>query len=415
MFEDNLASRVKEMENGELADLMGLIARDDLISFAGGIPDECIFPREELCLLTEKIFKEHGSKVFQYSSTDGSQELKEYLVEFLARRGVEISLEELIITTGSQQGLDLVSKIFINPGDLVFVEKPGYVGGIGAIKSYEAEVIGIEMEEDGINVEFLERKLITAQQQGKKVKFIYLVPDYSNPSGIRLSLDKRMRVLELAEEYDFFILEDTPYSELSYYQEPLPYLKELDKNKRVILMGTFSKFFIPGLRVAWICAEKDLIDIFCKAKQNTDLASGSYGQFLLTEAGRIGLVEEQLKRVLPYYRKRLEAMEDALNKYMPESVSWFEVKGGFFYWLRLPEYIKASELLKVAIENKVAFVTGNSFFPETSDGDNYIRVAFSKTTTFQIDKGIQVLAELIRDFKSWDNSGSVTADFPVNL
>lgn len=393
-----LARRVKQMANGELAELMGLIDRDDLISFAGGIPDECIFPQEQLSEITESLFERLGSKVFQYSSTDGSRELREYLVEFLAERGIRTFLKEIIITTGSQQGLDLVSKIFIDPGDVVFTEKPGYVGGIGAIKSYEAEVIGIDMEKDGIDVEQLETELKACSHEGKRVKFIYLVPDYSNPSGIRLSLEKRIRILELAEEYDFYILEDTPYSELTYYHETIPYLKELDKNKRVILMGTFSKFFIPGLRIAWICAEKELIDVFCRAKQNADLASNSYGQFLLTEAGKRGLLNKQLERVLPYYKERMEAMKRALNEYMPEEVSWFDVKGGFFYWLKLPTNVTGRVLFRKAIGEKLAFVTGNSFFPIDSDGDNYIRLSFSKTPVDDIDKGIERLARLIRKF-----------------
>jgi 2-aminoadipate transaminase len=204
--------------------------------------------------------------------------------------------------------------------------------------------------------------------------------------------------LELAEEYDFYILEDTPYSELTYYHETIPYIKALDKNRRVILMGTFSKFFIPGLRVAWICAEKELIDVFSRAKQNADLASNSFGQFLLTEAGRRGLLDEQLQRVLPYYKERMEAMDRALNKYMPEEVSWFDVKGGFFYWLKLPSNVTGRELFRKAIERRVAFVTGNSFFPVDSDGDNYIRLSFSKTPVDDIDKGIERLAGLIRDF-----------------
>ena len=398
MFKDKLASRVKEMGNGELAGLMSLIARDDIISFAGGIPDEYIFPFDDLCDITNRLFNNIGCNVFQYSSTNGNLELSEYLVEFLSDRGLKTSPEKLIITTGSQQGLDLISKIFIDPGDVVFVEKPGYVGGIGAIKSYQAEVIGIDMQQDGIDVELLERELKKCKQEDKKVKFIYLVPDYSNPSGIQLSLAKRRRVLELAEEYNFYILEDTPYSELRYYDQRLPYIKELDKNKRVILMGTFSKFFIPGMRVAWVCAEDGLIDILCRAKQNADLASNTYGQILLTEAGKSGLIEKQAERVLPHYRKRLEAMGNALNKYMPDSVSWADAKGGFFYWLELPEEIKGRELFRRAIEKKVAFVTGNSFFPIDSDGDNYIRISFSKTSVEDIDKGIRILAGLIKNY-----------------
>ncbi|MFW6282072.1 MAG: PLP-dependent aminotransferase family protein, partial [bacterium] len=394
-----LASRIDGMGNSELAGLMSLIARDDIISFAGGIPDQEVFPYQELCTLNDRLFAKFGVDVFQYTSTDGIRPLKEYLIDFLGKRGIETNCEELIITTGSQQGLDIASKILIDPGDLVFVEQPGYVGGIGAIKSYQAEIIGLDMQEDGIDVDLFEVELKKAKRQGKTVKFVYLVPDFSNPSGRQLSVVKRKRVLELAEEYNFYIVEDTPYSELNYFSERLPYIKELDQSNRVIFMGTFSKFFIPGLRIAWICAEKKIIDICCNAKQNADLASNSYGQLLLTEAGRSGLIEEQSERIKPFYRKRLKAMGEALAKYMPESVSYQDAEGGFFFWLKIPENIKAGQLFLRAIENKVAFVTGNSFFPHFSDGDNYIRMSFSKTMPDDIDRGVKILADLIKRYK----------------
>ncbi|MEJ6952121.1 aminotransferase-like domain-containing protein [Natronospora cellulosivora (SeqCode)] len=398
MYNKLLASRVQEMGNSELAGLMSLIARDDIISFAGGIPDQEVFPYQELSALNDKLFSKFGVNVFQYTSTDGIKPLKEYLIEFLAKRGIKTNSDELIITTGSQQGLDLLSKILIDPGDLVFTEKPGYVGGIGAIKSYQADILGLDMQEDGIDVEMFEEELKKARKQGKVVKFVYLVPDFSNPSGRRLSVEKRKKVLELAEEYNFYIIEDTPYSELNYFSERLPFIKELDENNRVLFMGTFSKFFIPGLRIAWICAEKEIIDICCNAKQNADLASNTYGQLLLTEAGNEGLIEKQSLRIKPFYSERLKAMGKALAKYMPESVSYYDAEGGFFYWLNLPENIKAGKLFLKAIENKVAFVTGNAFFPRYSDGDNYIRMSFSKTMPADIDKGVKILADLIRDY-----------------
>ncbi|MFW6034705.1 MAG: PLP-dependent aminotransferase family protein [Halothermotrichaceae bacterium] len=398
MNKNLFAERVKCMDNGELADLMRLVGRDDIISFAGGIPSADIFPLKKLKELTANLFNSHGADIFQYCSTEGSNQLKKSIVDFLEMRNLNINARELLITTGSQQALDLISKIFINPGDKIIVENPGYVGGIGAIKSYQAELIGIDMDQDGMKVDLLARKLKELYQNGDKVKFVYLVPDYSNPSGARLSLERRKKILQFAEKYDFYIIEDTPYSELNYFEERIPYIKEFDENDRVILLGSFSKFFIPGMRVGWIVSTEDMIGVFSRAKQNTDLASNTYGQELIAAAAGKGLFEEQIERVKPFYRERLEHMQESLKKYFPESTSWIKSRGGFFFWVQLPEHIKSSDLLKTAIDNNVAFVTGNSFFADAKEGDNYMRLSFSDTKPEKIDEGIKKLAKLIKDY-----------------
>lgn len=391
------ANRVKQMENGELGDLMRLIGRDDIISFAGGIPSVEIFPLKELNRITEELLNNNSQGMFQYSSTEGSDLLKDYLINFLARRGIDTGREELIITTGSQQALDLVSKIFINPGDRVVVEKPGYVGGIGAIKSYEADILSIEMEEDGIDIVELEQMLNLLDAQGKGVKFIYLVPDYSNPSGARLSLSKRKKILKMAERFDFYIIEDTPYSELNYFDSRIDYIKKFDENERVILLGTFSKFFVPGLRIGWVCADREIIKLLSRAKQNTDLASNSFGQLILYQAGIRGLVEKQAKDIKPFYKERLEAMSQALEDFFPENTSWFNSQGGFFFWVHLPEEVNSRKLLNKAIRNKVAFVTGCSFFDDPEEGNHYMRLSFSDTVPSDIKQGIKRLGSLINN------------------
>lgn len=396
-MEHLFAGRVKQMENGELSAIMKLVGRDDIISFAGGIPANEIFPVEELSELVIELLKDRGPTVFQYASTDGSDILKDYILSFLRARNVLATKKNILITTGSQQALDLLSKVFIDPGDKVIVEKPGYVGGIGAIQSYEADIIGIEMDKEGIRTGILEQELINLAKQDIGAKFIYLVPDYSNPSGIRLSLERRKEVLKLASKYDFYIIEDTPYSELNYYGDRLPFLKEMDEEDRVIFLGTFSKFFIPGMRIGWICGDEKLIELLGRAKQNTDLASNSFGQHLIALAGERGLIDRQIERVKPYYRQKLGLMAEAMEEYMPASVTWNRPEGGFFFWIKLPQSIKSRELLELAIKKKVAFVTGNSFFPVFEDGNHYARVSFCNTPEAQIEEGIKILGNLIRN------------------
>ena len=384
------------MKNKELGDLMRIIGRDDLISFAGGIPCPEIFPVEELNEITEEIMVGKGKEFYQYSSTEGNNPLRDFLVEFLGQRGLAVKRDELIITSGSQQALDLVAKLFLNPGDRIAVEQPGYVGAIGAFKSYEADIMGVPMEKEGINVEILEEKLHRLKKQGEKIKFIYLVPDYSNPSGARLSLEKRKKILELASIYDFHIIEDTPYSELNYYDERLDFIKEYDSEGRVILLGSFSKFFVPGFRVAWVYSDSKFTKLLSRGKQYADLASATPGQLILNQAGRQGLLEKQIERIAPFYRERLAAMGRALNEHFPAETDWHKPKGGFFFWVKLPEEVDSRELLDRAIEKKVAFVTGRAFFVNPDDGSRYMRLSFSDTVPANIKKGIEILGDLIR-------------------
>lgn len=395
-MKEYFADRVGTMAGGELGDLMRLVGRDDIISFAGGIPSPDIFPTEELKEIILEIFEKERRQAFQYSSTEGRNDLRDYIVEFLSRRGIKTKREELIITSGSQQALDLIAKVLVNPGDPVLVEKPGYVGGIGALKSYQAQVIGIDMKEDGISIDRLEETLEKTVGGGRPVKYIYLVPDYSNPSGARLSAEKRRKVLDLAGKYDFYIMEDTPYSELNYYEKRLDFIKEYDRENRVVLLGSFSKFFVPGLRVAWTCAPRPFIDLLSRAKQDADLASNTIGQLIIARAGEKGLVEIQARRVQPFYRQRLETMGKALDKYFPATTSWFTPRGGFFFWVKLPAGVNSKELLKKAIkEEKVAFVPGTAFFADPADGLSYIRLSFSDIEPAMIEEGIKRLGQLI--------------------
>lgn len=394
-MKNKLAGRVKEMENKELGDLMRIIGRDDLISFAGGVPSSDVFPVAELNKITEDILSQRGKEFYQYSSTEGNNLLRDFLTEYLTERGLDIERRQLIITSGSQQALDLLAKLFINPGDKVVMEQPGYVGGIGAFKSYQADIKGIPVQEDGLNVGLLRDYLEKLAAGGDSIKFLYIVPDYSNPSGARLSAAKRQKILSLAEKHDFYILEDTPYSELNYYDSRLDYIKTYDTEDRVILLGTFSKFFVPGFRIAWVCGTEQVVKYVSRAKQNADLASATPGQMIFYQAGKEGLLKKQREKIAPVYRTRLETMSRALDRYFPDSASWFKPQGGFFFWIELPSGINSRELLNQAVEEKVAFVTGKAFFIDPEDGNQYIRLSFSDTKPEKIKQGIKILGNLI--------------------
>ncbi|MCK8828561.1 PLP-dependent aminotransferase family protein [Natroniella acetigena] len=395
-MKEKLADRLEEMENEELADLMRIIGRDDLISFAGGIPDTEIFPTDRLKQITEEVIANKGAEFYQYSSTEGNELLRKYLVDFLTERGLTPEFEEMIITSGSQQALDLVGKVFLNPGDRIVVEQPSYLGAIGAFKGYRPEIKEIPIEEDGIKVEALAVYLSQLKQRGESIKFIYLVPDYSNPSGARLSVKKRKEILNLAEKYNFYIIEDTAYSELNYYGQRLDYIKSYDSSDRVILLGSFSKFFVPGFRIAWIYNSKQFVQLVSKAKQNMDLASATAGQLILQRAGKEGLLAEQIERTKDFYRPRLEAMANALDDHFPQTAQWFRPEGGFFFWVKLPEGFDSRQLLEEALEQKVAFVTGSAFMTNPADGCRYLRLSFSNSQVDDIRAGIKILGQLIR-------------------
>jgi 2-aminoadipate transaminase len=399
MKEYNFAKRVKQLDDNEISELLKLVGKADIISFAGGIPDADIFPMKDLEILISELMKNIGSSLFQYGSTEGSNNLKDFIISFFKERKLYCNRDELLITTGSQQGLDIISKIFLNPGDRVIMESPAYLGAIAAIKSYEADIIEIEQDYDGIKLDLLENQLIRFKKEGNQAKFIYVVPEFSNPSGTRLPLEKRKKLIELAEKYDTYIIEDDPYSQLNYYSSSIPFMKSIDEYNRVIYLGTFSKIFVPGLRIAWIIASSDLIKVFSMAKQNAILASNTFGQELIAYAGKKGFVNKQIKKLIPHYQIRLENMRDALEKYFPKTCKWNIPTGGFFFWVKLPYGVNSRILFDIAVKNKVAFVPGNSFYSNLDEGKKYIRLSFSDSKPEDIKKGIEILGKLISNYQ----------------
>ncbi|MCK8824385.1 aminotransferase-like domain-containing protein [Fuchsiella alkaliacetigena] len=405
MFENHFSENACNMQASEIREFFELTERPEVISFGGGFPNENCLPCEEVQKLTEELLATEQEAMLQYTPTEGQQKLREYIVKFMANKGVEIDVDNVLITSGSQQGLDLVNKIFVDPDDLILTESPSYVGGLGAINNYQGEVLGIKVDENGLRTDLLEKKLKNLAAENSLPKFIYLVADFNNPTGLTISTERRRKLVELAEQYEFLILEDDPYSELIYEGEAKPLIKSFDKQGYVVYLGSFSKIFVPGLRIGWVVAHKEIIDKLILAKQSTDLCTNAIGQRLITVCGERGIIDKHIIKLRKLYRQKRDRILAALEKYCPEEVSWTEPKGGFYCWVKLPKTMNSRDLLVKAIEKDVAFVNGAAFSPN-GGGQNAFRISFSQPCLAEIDEGISRLGGVITEEMAKLNSKS---------
>jgi len=398
------SKRANEIKRSPIRELLKLITKPEIISFAGGIPDPTLFPAYLIEEATKTILRREPEKVLQYGPTEGDVKLKGELINRLKRKeGIKIDEDEILITTASQQALDLVGKILIDSGDTVIVELPSYLGGLGAFHSYRAEFIGIPLDDDGIKVDILEEKLKNLkEEQKKKIKFIYVIPDFHNPAGVTLSLERRKKLIKIAEQHDLLIVEDTPYHELRYLRETIPTIFSIAPRGRVLLLYTFSKIFCPGMRLGYILGDERVIDRLVVAKQSTDLCTPPFTQGILYEMLKGGVLDEHIKKLISVYREKRECMLNTLNKYMlplnlPD-LKWTRPDGGLFLWMTLPEYMNTDRMLPSALEKNVAYVTGSAFYYDGS-GKNTMRLNFSYPTMDEIDEGIYRLSLVIAEEK----------------
>ncbi len=396
MADIQFSTMAMSLYRSEIRELLKLTRQPDTISFGGGLPDPAIFPYQAVEEASLKVIREKGRLALQYSPTEGEPFLKKQLIDYMERQGESVRAENMVVVASSQQGLDLLAKIFIDPGDPIIVEKPTYIGAIQAFRAFRADFQGVEMDFDGVIPDKLEKTVLRLLEAGRKPKFVYLIPDFQNPSGITLSYERRVRILELASKYDLIIIEDTPYRELRFQGENIPSLFSLDKEERVIMMKTFSKIFSPGFRIGWIMGPSLAIDKLVMAKQGTDLCTSAYISFLAAYLLEARQVDRQVVLSRGLYKVKRSIMLSALERFMPpdEGISWSKPDGGMFLWLRLPEYIDTLELLKEAVEQKVAFVIGRGFFTDGSGG-NTIRLNYSFPTEKQIVEGIEQIAQLV--------------------
>jgi len=397
---DFISKRGASLKPSAIREIFKYSGDPSFISFAGGYPDPDVFPVEELKEVSVEALDKYAKKALQYSATEGVPELRQYLVKFMEEEENVKGLgeENIIITTASQQSLFLVGLVLIDPGDVVMVEAPTYLGALSAFDPFEPDYVSVPTDDDGIIPEKLEEMVIDLKKKGKKVKFLYVIPTFQNPAGYTLSLERRKRIVEIAEEQDFLIVEDDPYSYLVYEGERPPCVKSFDNSDHVIYLSTFSKTFVPGFRLGWIVAHKDIIRRIAISKQAADLCTGAYMQYITYLYMQKGHFMKHIEAMRDIYKVKHEAMLEALDKYMSDipGVYWSKPKGGFFVWLVLPETVDCDQLFDKAIEHKVVYVRGSAFFAD-GQGKNTARLNFSQPKVEDIDKGIKILADVIKE------------------
>jgi len=367
-----------------------------MISFAGGLPAPETFPIDDLKKIAVEVLEKDGGNALQYGTTEGDPLLRKMLVERHNRQGLNIGIENLIITSGSQQGLDLIARVLIDQDDYVLCGLPSYLGGISAFGVYGAKLKGIPLDDLGMKPDELEKTIITLKDLGRKIKFVYIIPDFQNPAGITLPESRRLKIIDIAEKYNLLIVEDSPYREIRFEGEPQRMMFSLDKNGRVITLCTFSKIFAPGFRVGWVISQPEILDKIVQAKQTADLCTSAFVQKILARYLEKGLLEKNLPKTIALYRERRNHMLECFRKYMPEKVKWTEPQGGLFLFVTMPAYIDAGNILRKAIDNNVAFVDGATFFCNDS-GHNTMRINFSYSNRDEIEKGVERLALVIKE------------------
>lgn len=382
------------MKRSAIREILKLTQKPEMISFAGGLPSPDTFPVEEVKEITNYVMDTQGAEALQYGTTEGDPLLREMILKRHASQGLVTGPENLAISTGAQQALDILGKIFIDPGDYIICELPSYLGGITAFNVYGAKMKGIPFDEKGMRPDLLEEALQRLTDLGKRIKFIYTIPDFQNPTGITMPEERRLEILNVADKYDLLVIEDSPYRDIRFEGTPQKTMYQLDKTGRVITLCSFSKILAPGFRVAWLLGHKDIIDKFIMAKQSADICSPVILQKIIAEYMQRGLLDKNMEKTIDLYSGRKELMLEYFEKYMPEGVSWTRPEGGLFLFITLPETINADEAFTRAIKNNVAFVKGSVFY--CSDiGKNTMRINFSYSPEHLIEEGIKRLATVI--------------------
>jgi len=380
------------MKASEIREILKLTLRPEIISFAGGLPAPELFPVEQMEKVSQKVISTIGREALQYSTTEGYDPLRKHIVDRMSKMSIKTTFENILVTSGSQQGLEFSGKIFLDPDDIVICESPSYLGAINAFKSYECQFREIQTDEHGMIMSHLEETI----KENPKTKFIYVIPDFQNPSGRTWSLERRQKLIEIANKYDLVVVEDNPYGELRYEGKHLPAVKSLDTEGRVVFLGTFSKTFAPGLRIGWVCAEDELLNKYIMVKQGSDLQTSSMSQRELAVYLDDYSLDEHIEKIIAVYKTRRNLMIDTMKKTFPSEAKYIIPEGGLFIWVELPEHIDTKELMVKAVADNVAFVPGGSFFPN-SDTRNTMRLNFSNMNEENIVEGITRLGKLLNN------------------
>jgi len=395
-FENILSVSSKNMKKSAIRELLKLTNKPGLISFAGGLPSPLTFPIKQLQEISCEVLAEDGPAALQYSMTEGDPLLRKLLTERYKSQGLKITTDNLIVVSSSQQALDLIPKVLIDRGDKIIVGLPSYLGGLQSFHNYGADMIGIKHDEYGMSSKILEEELKVLQDRGEKPKFVYIIPDFQNPAGVTMPEWRRVEVIEICKKYDVMIVEDSPYRELRFEGEPQKTIYQLADEGRVLLLGTFSKIFVPGFRIGWVIGHPVVIDRIVMAKQSTDLCTSSFVQKIAAKYIQKGYFDENLKGIISMYKEKKDVMMEAFEDYLPEGVTWTNPEGGLFLFVTLPEWMDAEDLFLTAVENDVAFVIGKVFHCDES-GKNTMRINFSYASKEEIVEGVKRLGRAIKE------------------
>ena len=389
------AARTKSMRSSAMRDLMALTERPEVISLAGGWPDTSTFPADSYAALMSTVASQSCARALQYGPTEGLSVVKRCIVQVMAAEGIHIEPDELLVTTGGQQVIDLVCKTLLDPGDVVVCEAPTYPGAVPTFGAYQAEVVQIRMDREGMRVDELEQALDDLEAAGRRPKFIYTVPTFHNPAGVTLSHERRLELVRIASERELLVLEDNPYGLLRYEGSPLPALRALD-HEFVIYASTFSKILSPGVRLGWAAAPAPVLEKMNIGKQASDLCSSSISQYFVSAYFQARSWKDYVRSLIEIYRRRRDVMLDALAEHFPREADWTHPEGGLFIWVTLPDYIDTTDLLARALDEHVAFVPGRAAFLD-GRGGSAMRLNFSGVNEDQIREGVRRLGEVVRE------------------
>lgn len=387
------ADRMEGMQSSEIRELLKLTAQPEIISFAGGLPAPELFPVEEIAQVTTDLLAKEGRQLLQYATTEGRPSLRAKIAKRMAAKyHTQVDPSDILITTGSQQMLDFCGKLFINPGDVVLCESPSYLGALNAFKAYEPKFIEVPTDDGGLIPEELDKILSTTPN----CKFIYVIPDFQNPTGRTWSMERRKAVMEVVNKHNLPVVEDNPYGELRYEGEILPSLKSLDTKGLVMFLGTFSKIFAPGLRLGWVAAEHSVFEKFVQIKQSADLHTSNFDQGVVDAYIENCDLDEHVKQIVALYKHRRDVILQAMEDNFPEGCTWTHPEGGLFLWLTFPEGVSALKVFNKCIEAKVAGVIGDAFYPNDKT-DRSMRINFSNMPDERIIEGIKRMASAIKE------------------
>ncbi len=388
-----------KLKSSKIRELFKMANVPGIISMAGGMPDSENLPFNEVKAIINEWQYEKAKNALQYGTTKGYTPLIDSIKEWMEKKKkILMTDQDIIVTTGSQQALSLLSKIFIDKDDTVIVEIPSFIGAIASFYSFMGKPVGVKMDDKGLIIDELVKKIEEINSENKKVKFIYTIPNFNNPSGITLTQARRRELIEVSSKYNIPIIEDDPYGDLYFYGEEEDYkpIKCLDTGGSVIYLGTFSKILSPGIRVGWIVGQKELVEKLELQKQSFDACTPTFSQMIAYDYMRMGYIDSFTEKMRSIYRKKRDALLSALEKYMPGQVSWTKPKGGLFVWLTLPESFDSEEVFKEAVKQNVAFVTGDAFLP-SNYSNNYIRLTYGDLPVSKITRGVEILAGVIAD------------------